>query len=172
MNLMLSDINIPEVLKDDETCRYIDISKLKIADCLGCFGCWVKTPGRCVIRDDATEVYPLIARSENLIYVTRVVYGSYDETLKRMFERSIPVQQAFIRIHNGETHHVQRNVLPKKAVIIAYGDISDEEKKVFEKLVERNSNNMMITAWKIYFVNENELENKMIEEAEKWKRCL
>ena len=24
---------------------------LKVADCLGCFGCWVKTPGQCVIDD-------------------------------------------------------------------------------------------------------------------------
>lgn len=24
----------------------------KIQHCIGCFGCWVKTPGACVIRDE------------------------------------------------------------------------------------------------------------------------
>ena len=47
----------------DETVKYIDLSSLRIANCVGCFGCWTKTPGKCVIRDDATWVYPCIAAS-------------------------------------------------------------------------------------------------------------
>ena len=34
----------------DEAYRYVDLSSLKISNCVGCFGCWVKTPGKCVIR--------------------------------------------------------------------------------------------------------------------------
>ena len=92
----------------------MDLSALRIANCVGCFGCWTKTPGRCVIRDDAARVYPLIARSEQVLYVSRVKYGSYAPVMKTMLERAIPVQQAFLRIHNGETHHVQRAVVPKR----------------------------------------------------------
>ena len=34
----------------------VDLSALRIANCVGCFGCWTKTPGRCFIRDDAVRV--------------------------------------------------------------------------------------------------------------------
>ena len=64
MNLLLSDIALPTSLPRKKESQYIDLSKLKIKNCVGCFGCWVKTPGKCVIRDDATKVYPLIAKSE------------------------------------------------------------------------------------------------------------
>ena len=84
-----------------------------------------------MIRDDAVSVYPLIARSSDLIYVSRIFCGSYDVPMKTMLERSIPVQQAFIRLYHGETHHMQRAVVEKDAVILAYGDTGVEEQAIF-----------------------------------------
>ena len=130
MNLILSDRNF-DLSVDIPSTEFINLSNLKIANCIGCFGCWTKTPGKCVIRDDAVKVYPKIAASDRVLYISKVKYGSYDTPMKTMLERAIPVQQAFIRLLHGETHHVQRAVVPKRATIIGYGDISDEEKKNF-----------------------------------------
>lgn len=109
---------------------------------MGCFGCWTKTPGKCVIRDDAVSVYPIIAKSDKIIYASRIKYGVYDTVMKTMLERAIPLQQAFIRMADGETHHFQRAVVPKEATIIAYGDADDNEKSVFRELVSRNAYNL------------------------------
>lgn len=108
MRLLLTDTPLPIQFSEGSENYLIDLSSQKISHCVGCFGCWVKTPGKCVIRDDATKIYPLIAKSEEVLYVSRVKYGSYDTPMKTMLERAIPVQQAFLRIHHGETHHVQR----------------------------------------------------------------
>lgn len=122
---------------------------------MGCFGCWTKTPGQCVIRDDATQIYPCIAQSEAVLYVSRLAYGGYDTPMKTMLERAIPVQQAFIRIHQGETHHVQRDVKPKRATIIAYGDTDEEERDIFRQLVARNACNMSFAQHEIIFTPED-----------------
>lgn len=126
MKLIMSDRPLDIHVQPMEDIRYFDLSSLKIANCMGCFGCWTKTPGRCVIRDDATQIYPCIAQSETVLYVSRLAYGGYDTPMKTMLERAIPVQQAFIRIHQGETHHVQRDVKLKRATIIDYGDTDEE----------------------------------------------
>ena len=118
MKLILSDRPLIVPKTEDHDIKLIDLSQLKITNCIGCFGCWTKTPGKCVIRDDAVQVYPLIARSEKVMYISKVKYGSYDTIMKTMLERAIPVQQAFIRLLHGETHHVQRKVVPKQAVVI------------------------------------------------------
>ena len=91
MKLVISDrpLRLPV---GSESVRFIDLSSLRIANCVGCFGCWTKTPGRCVIRDDAVKVYPEIARSDTLLYVSRIKYGGYDTVMKTMLERAIPVQ--------------------------------------------------------------------------------
>ena len=107
MKLILSDKYLNLDVSDHSNTKFIDLSSLNIANCTGCFGCWTKTPGKCVIRDDATKVYPYIAKSDNLIYISKILYGGYDTPMKTMLERAIPIQKAFIRILNGETHHVQ-----------------------------------------------------------------
>lgn len=170
MNLVLSDRNLNFLEQQHSTIQFIDLSRLNIANCVGCFGCWTKTPGKCVIRDDAVKVYPQIAASDRILYVSKIKYGGYDTVMKTMLERSIPVQQAFIRLLQGETHHVQRNVIPKKAVIIGYGDISVEEQKIFRSLVERNAKNMNFESYRIIFAAENEVEAAVSNEVAAWEK--
>ena len=170
MNLILSDrpLSIPQA--DPETTTVIDLSRLTIANCVGCFGCWTKTPGKCVIRDDAVKVYPLIAASRRVLYVSRVKYGCYDSTMKTMLERAIPVQQAFIRLLHGETHHIQRAVVPKQAVLLGYGDLSEEEKEIFRQLAARNARNMSFAQHRVRFVDEAHVEETVRNEVLAWER--
>jgi len=170
MKLILSDRPLDIHFFNPHEIRYFNLSELKIANCTGCFGCWTKTPGKCVIRDDATRVYPCIARSNAILYVSRLKYGGYDTVMKTMLERAIPIQQAFIRIHQGETHHVQRNVIPKKAVIIAYGDIDDEEQDIFRELIARNARNMNFENYEIIFTSESMTDIMVTKILEQWEK--
>lgn len=168
MKLIVSDR--PLTLPERADLEWIDLSQLRIANCVGCFGCWTKTPGKCVIRDDAVKVYPRIAASERLMYVSRVRYGGYDTPMKTMLERAIPVQQAFIRLHHGETHHVQRNVVPKQAVIVGYGDLSQEEQALFQKVVARNAHNMSFESYRVVFTSQEDVEETVRKELLAWER--
>lgn len=170
MTLIVSDrhLEVPEIQR--AAIELIDLSKLKITNCVGCFGCWTKTPGKCVIRDDAVQVYPRIAASDRLMYVSRVRYGSYDTIMKTMLERAIPTQQAFIRLHHGETHHFQRDVVPKEAIIVGYGDLSAEEQDIFRQLIARNANNMNFTQYRVVFAQEQDLEQTVRNEVLTWER--
>ena len=151
MKLLMTDRPVSAALPQDAAA--VDLSALRIANCVGCFGCWTKTPGRCVIRDDAVRVYPLIARSEQVLYVSRVKYGSYAPVMKTMLERAIPVQRA---------------VVPKDAVILAYGADRAEERALFTRLVERNAHNMSFRSHRVRFVAEGELEAAVGEEVARW----
>lgn len=168
MKLILSDRPLPLELSSHPDAVCVDLTRLKIANCVGCFGCWTKTPGRCVIRDDAVKVYPLIAQSETVLYVSRIKYGGYDTVMKTMLERAIPVQQAFIRVVNGETHHVQRSVAPKDAVILAYGASDEEEQVLFRQLIARNAHNMNFQSYRVLFCREDQVQDLVQTEVAKW----
>ena len=88
--------------------------------------------------------------------------------MKTMLERAIPIQKAFIRLHHGETHHVQREVVEKDAVIIAYGVHSKEEQELFTRLVKRNAENMLFRSYQIRFVSQEQVQQAVNEEVSKW----
>ena len=171
MNLVLSDRPLSFFQTHPGLAEYIDLSRLRIANCVGCFGCWTRTPGRCVIRDDAVQVYPRSAASRRVLYVSRLYCGGYDLPMKTMLERAIPIQQAFIRLVDGETHHVQRRVEPKEAVILAYGESSPEEQALFRRLVARNAKNMNFASHRILFVPEEQAEETAQKEVLAWNAC-
>lgn len=168
MKLILSDCSLPIQIPEREEVKWINLSELNISNCVGCFGCWTKTPGRCVIRDDAAHVYPLIAASDKVLYVSRIKYGGYDTIMKTMLERAIPVQQAFLRIVQGETHHVQRAVTSKQAVIVAYGETSEEEQALFRRLVERNARNMNFASHRVVFCRPDLVGQQVRKELTAW----
>ena len=169
MTLIVSDRPLPPHLPEPGDTVQVDLTRQNIAACTGCFGCWTKTPGRCVIRDDAVGIYPLIARSRRLLYVTRVRYGGYDIPMKALLERCIPVQQPFIRVVDGETHHVQRSVVPKEAVILAYGTQDAEERALFRRLTDRNARNMNFASWRVVFCDDAAVESQIRKELAAWE---
>ncbi len=170
MRLIITDYPITGSFHDSESVMYIHLPSLKIAHCVGCFGCWTRTPGKCVIHDDAPQVYTAIAKCDTVLYISRVVYGSYDVPMKTMLERAIPVQQAFIRIHQNETHHIHRNPRLKKATILAYGDLSPEGQEIFRELVGRNAKNMNFESYDIIFTTADRLNETAQQIIGKWER--
>mgnify|MGYP000358643084 CR=1 FL=1 len=58
MRLVLSDTALPAGLPVREDWHYVDLSQLKIADCMAASAAGSERPGRCVIRDDAVAYIP------------------------------------------------------------------------------------------------------------------
>ena len=88
--------NIREELKANNfEVEEILLKEKKIADCLGCFDCWVKTPGICIIDDYGRDAAEKLINSELLIYLTPVVFGSYSYQLKKALDRMIPLISPF-----------------------------------------------------------------------------
>lgn len=88
--------------------QVIDLEALRIADCTGCFDCWTKTPGECIIHDDAPQVTASMAHAERIVFFSPVVFGGFHPDLKRVIERSISLLSPFMRVFHGELHHPPR----------------------------------------------------------------
>lgn len=160
--LIISDRQINMEMEDAEI---ISLSDKKVGFCTGCYNCWIKSPGSCVIRDDQVLIYQKIAAATELVFVTRVKYGCYDVPIKAMIERCLPLYQAFLKIHKEETRHEQRRIEKKDFLVVAYGAENQEEKDIFNYLVERNANNMSFNSYKVSFVEESLIEETLEKEV-------
>ncbi|MCX6556617.1 MAG: flavodoxin family protein [Candidatus Aminicenantes bacterium] len=120
------------------------LAGMSIKPCRGCFSCWVRTPGRCVIVDDDQEaILTATAGSDLLIWLTPITFGGYAPELKKALDRIIPVLLPyFIRVKN-ETHHPLRYPIRRRLLVIGTQKQEDAEcERVFRLLVGRNALNM------------------------------
>jgi multimeric flavodoxin WrbA len=120
------------------------LAGMNIKPCRGCFSCWVKTPGRCVIGDDDQEaILRATAASDLVIWLTPITFGGYAPELKKALDRIIPILLPFFSKVRGETHHPLR--YPRQHRLLAIGTQKQEDadsESVFRRLVERNALNM------------------------------
>jgi multimeric flavodoxin WrbA len=120
-----------------------DLHQLNIAPCMGCFGCWIQTPGECIIDDDGRLIARELIQHDVVIYFSPVTFGGYSYELKKAMDRFIPNIMPFFRIHQNEIHHVPR--YKKYPNLIFIGTLPGENpamENTFFQLNYRNALNM------------------------------
>ena len=85
-----------------------DIKKMNVRSCTGCWSCWVKTPGKCILSDDMDSILSSVINSDLLLYLAEPVLGYVNYRLKMVMDRSIPLVHPYIELVNGECHHKKR----------------------------------------------------------------
>lgn len=85
--------------------RHFPLREMKLAHCLGCFNCWVKTPGMCVEADAGRDIAKAVIRSDVAVLLTPVTFGGYSPELKKTFDRFIQLISPFFQMDHGEVHH-------------------------------------------------------------------
>jgi multimeric flavodoxin WrbA len=120
----------------------IALREKQIAGCLGCFGCWVKTPGICVIDDYGREATKKIVQSDLMIWLTPVTFGGYSSELKKALDRSIPILLPYFESYKGQIHHKMRYDKYPRLLVIGTEPCNTEYEETFLALTERNVLNL------------------------------
>ena len=125
--------------------RTATLRDLTVADCTGCFGCWLKTPGECVIDDDGRAIAAAFVASDLAFYVTPISFGGYGSLLKSAVDRMVPLVSCFFQKIDGEVHHRPRyGRYPNFLAIGVLRDGCEAEGDVFRHLVARNAINFHV----------------------------
>ena len=120
----------------------IPLRERKLAHCLGCFGCWIKTPGMCVEADAGREIAQDIVRSDVAVFFTPVTFGGYSPELKKMVDRLVQIASPFFQMDHGECHHPPRYARrPRFVVVGVQRQPNPAEAHIFKTLAGRNAIN-------------------------------
>ena len=114
----------------------------RIGPCRGCFCCWTKTPGLCVIDDAAGPIGEALVNSDLAVLLTPVTFGGYSSELKKLLDRLIPlISPMFMKVH-GVTRHRPRYPRYPGLLGLRVGAADAEEGWIFGNLVECNALNL------------------------------
>lgn len=100
----------------------------KLKPCLGCFGCWVKTPGLCVVKgDEGASTVESMYRADLVVLGGSTPYGCFSPPIKSVLDRAIPLLLPYFRMYRGEMHHVPRYERLPRMLSLAFGEASEAE---------------------------------------------
>lgn len=98
MNVIIHDLNneqfellFPELNNNS----HIIFDNGTIKSCIGCFGCWIKTPGKCVIKDGYDNIGELFSKADKVIVISKCFYGGFSPFVKNVLDRSIAYMLPF-----------------------------------------------------------------------------
>ncbi|MBQ6334815.1 MAG: flavodoxin family protein [Erysipelotrichaceae bacterium] len=139
MNLLihdLSDEDLKKIIADPEDYTIVSDNDT-IRPCVGCFGCWNKDPGRCVVKDGYENMGYLIHHADEVFVVSRYTYGGFSGFVKNVFDRCLAYVLPHFELVNGQSHHKRRYDEDKAFTFIFYGDdLSAEDKEDAKRYVQ------------------------------------
>ncbi len=128
------------VIEDEEAVLIGDDGSIK--NCIGCFNCWIKTPGQCVLADKYNMMGEKLGHANELIILSECVYGTFSGFIKNVLDRSLSyVNPDFTYSRNNEMHHKLRYFNHLQYHVRFYGSCTDEEKLTAQQIVHANALN-------------------------------
>ncbi|GEM_PF-387117 len=143
------------------------LHEMEIAFCAGCFGCWIRTPGQCVLKDGGHSVARAFIQSDLAVFLTPVTFGGYSSQLKKAVGHLLPNILPFFRTIRGETHHKKRYAhYPNLLVLGTLPHAEEESERIFASLVERNAINMCPQAYAAGIITQEQSDESRRETIE------
>jgi len=77
----------------------------KIHHCLSCYGCWLKTPGRCVQKDDMSELlFDRYLAADLVVLASPIYHATMNARMKLFVERTLPMMDPLGEPPEGGGH--------------------------------------------------------------------
>ena len=122
----------------------IFLARKKIHHCIGCFDCWLKTPGVCTIKDDMAELLKKFSESDLVVCATPLYVDNVSGIMKNFMDRLIPVADGhFAKDAGGECCHKSRGRAPSGIGVISNCGFPEQSHfQVLTLLFKRVARNM------------------------------
>lgn len=100
----------------------IQVRELDLEPCIGCYSCWVQTPGRCIHADGMEKALAAWTRSDLVVLGTPVYHGSMTGLMKTFLDRLLPRYEPWLVPHEsvaGGSAHPARGPEPDRMVLVS-----------------------------------------------------
>ena len=100
----------------------VRVIEKKIAPCRGCFGCWQKMDGHCVIDDDQNGILDLYRSADLILWSFPLYCYGMPSHLKALLDRTIPlVKMKMLQEADGRVRHEALVDFSKKRTLVLCG---------------------------------------------------
>ncbi|MBM3150825.1 MAG: hypothetical protein FJZ96_01245 [Chloroflexi bacterium] len=110
------------------TVTRLDLRGLPLRPCIGCWGCWVKTPGECVNRDASLEMDRAIINSDFTLWAGPLKMGFPSALLKMAQDKHLPLIHPYMVVDHMEAHHLRRYPRYPRLGLLVEKEVTTDER--------------------------------------------
>lgn len=104
------------------------VREMNLRPCTGCFKCWVKTPGHCILKDESDRLDRATINADFVLWASPLVMGFPSAIFKTAMDKHLPLIHPYMEVVQGEIHHVARYPrYPRLGLLLEKTPGSDEE---------------------------------------------
>jgi len=125
------------------TVTIFKLREIGIRYCTGCWDCWVRTPGECIVKDGSRDICREYINSDFVLFASPVIMGFTTALLKKAHEKLLPLIHPYFEIVQDEVHHLSRyDKYPVMGLLLEKGKDTDEEDvKIISDIYRRDAIN-------------------------------
>lgn len=100
----------------------IHLRKLDIKSCIGCYTCWVRTPGECIFKDTMNDALAKYNQADMVVFGTPLYHFNMSGIMKNFIDRTLPRLEPWLIPHPDladTTFHPERFEKPKKMMLVS-----------------------------------------------------
>ena len=111
-----------------QTVTQLDLRDLPLRYCIGCWGCWVKTPGECSNADaGALQLDRAVIDADFVLWAAPLKMGFPSSLLKMAMDKHLPLIHPYMEVVHGEAHHLKRYTrYPRLGLLVGKEATTDE----------------------------------------------
>lgn len=119
------------------------LAEKQIKHCMACKACWFNSPGKCVIKDDMSEILHIIEGADVRILATPLYFDNISSMLKVFMDRLIVTGSPYwTQDKEGECRHLTTSVQPKLMMIANCGYPERSHFQVISHWIKRHARNL------------------------------
>jgi hypothetical protein len=125
------------------------VARGELKNCVGCFGCWIQTPGECVMHDAIAEINSRSIQSDVTVYLCPIIFGQFSANMKNVIDRWLPnMLPYFITRSDGSSMHPARYASYPKQIMIGYGEhLEAEDETLFCDITQKHRSGIETLIW-------------------------
>lgn len=118
--------------------KLIMLRKKKITDCIGCYACWLKTPGICALKDEQEEVLQGYLWADSILLASPIIMGFVSALIKKANDRMLPLVHPFLKLNDDRmTHYPRYDKQYTIGLLLDSRDNFDEEIEIIQKVYSK-----------------------------------
>lgn len=137
----LGDLSARLVAAGHDVSQWV-VRNRELRGCTGCFACWTRTPGHCVLKDEGSDLDQAVAASDLVLLASPLIMGHMSALLRAANERFLPLLLPYVEVVEGECRHVSRySKRPNLGLLVEPGDATAEELDIVKSTMNYTAKN-------------------------------